>query len=211
MTSVSGDQKMFSAEEAADLDTEFDSWAEVMAAAEMAANTASRDARAGAVKSENPLFEPVDTEEEVTKEVTVEGLAAEVIQEEAAAVKEANPIFHWVEEGAEAEEAAIEEAATTTTTATTTTIATATTTQTAIATMAGVAVAVTTTTAAAAAELEEVAEQLSEEGRGATTAETQDVPDEESSFGGGASSSQIQSQSRVFDPGILKFLAYFQI
>jgi hypothetical protein len=62
-TSVSGDQKMFSAEEATDLDTEVDSWAEVMAAAEMAANTASRDARAGAVKSENPLFEPVDTED----------------------------------------------------------------------------------------------------------------------------------------------------
>ena len=135
----------------------------------------------------------------------MEGLAAEVIQEEAAAVKEVNPIFQLVEEGAEAEEAAIEEAAATTTTTT------ATTTQTAIATMAGVAVAVTTTTATATAELEEVAKQLSEEGRGATTAETQDVPEEESSFGGGASSSQIQAQSRVFDHGILKFLAYFQI
>ena len=54
----------------------------------------------------------------------MEGLAAEVIQEEAAAVKEVNPIFHLVEEGAEAEEAAIEEATTTTAAATTTTTTT---------------------------------------------------------------------------------------
>ena len=62
-TSVSGDQKMSLAERAAEGDAEADSWAEVMAAVGMAANTADRAARAGAVQAENPLFQSMGAEE----------------------------------------------------------------------------------------------------------------------------------------------------
>ena len=61
-TSVSGGTNIFLAEEPAEEDTEADSWAEVMAAAEMAQKAANNKARAGSVKSENPLFQPMGAE-----------------------------------------------------------------------------------------------------------------------------------------------------
>jgi len=49
-------------------------------------------------------------------------------------------------------------------------------------------------------------EQATEE---QATATAQDTAQEETVFGGGASSSQIQAQSRVFDPGIIDFFDIF--
>ena len=99
-TSVSGDQKMSFTEEAAEEDAEADSWAEVMAAAEMAQKAANNRARAGAVKTENPLFQSADAEEEAAEGVAVAGVAAGILSEEVAAVREANPVFQAVEEEA---------------------------------------------------------------------------------------------------------------
>ena len=62
-TSVSDGQKTILAEEAGEEDAVADSWAEVMAAVGMAADTANRAARAGALQAENPLFQSMGAEE----------------------------------------------------------------------------------------------------------------------------------------------------
>ena len=90
-------------EMAAEEDAEADSWAEVMAAAEMAQKAANNRARAGAVKTENPLFQSADAEEEAAEGVAVAGVAAGILSEEVAAVREANPVFQAVEEEAATE------------------------------------------------------------------------------------------------------------
>ena len=66
------------AEKAAD-GYEVDSWAEVMAAVGMAADTANRAARAGAVQAENPLFQSMGAKETA--------MAVASIMEEVAAVE----------------------------------------------------------------------------------------------------------------------------
>ena len=75
---------MFSEERAVEEDAEADSWAEVMAAAEMALKAVIRAAslRAGAVKSANPLFQLAYAEEEAAKGVVVAGVAAGILSEE---------------------------------------------------------------------------------------------------------------------------------
>ena len=204
-TSVSGDQKMFSEEQAAEEDAESDSWEEVLAAAYMAEKAANNRAKARAVKAENPLFQSMGADEtavvkepaaaattEWAKQATERAAEAEA-EAQQTAIREHNPLFQSMgaEEAAMAvadrveELTAVEVAVTVMAAAADTTADTA----------------ANTTVAATAQESTE--EQATEEQATATAQDT--AQEEEAEFGGGASGRQIWDQSRVFDPGTLIF------
>ena len=105
-TSVSGDQKMFSEEQAAEEDAESDNWEEVLAAAYMAEKAANNRAKARAVKAENPLFQSMGADEtavvkepaaaatttEWAKQATERAAEAEA-EAQQTAIREHNPLF----------------------------------------------------------------------------------------------------------------------
>ena len=206
-TSVSGDQKLCVAEMAAEEDAEADSWAEVVAAAEMAQKAANSRARAGRVRSENPLFQSVGAEEdaeadswseavaaatEATMEMAVAAIAvAEQITSQKAAeqttIREHNPLFQSMgtEEPAMTVTNRVEEVAAMEMTVT------------AVAAVAATAVEATTATVTT-----KVEEEATEAEEAADTVATQEeAPAEVQIIGGGANSSQIWDQSKIFDPG----------
>ena len=205
-TSVSGDQKMSLTEETAEEDAEADNWAEVMAAVGMAANTANNRAEAGAVQAENPLFQSMEVDEAAAVATTHTEQTMELIgHTEGAAgaetiVTEQNPLFQSMgaEEAAMAVANRVEEVVAVEIRATV---------------MAAVANATADTTgnATVAATVQDTAQESTEEQatEEQATATAQDTAQEETVFGGGASSSQMQAQSRVFDPGIINSFDIF--
>jgi hypothetical protein len=197
-TSVSGDQKMSSTEEAAEADAEANSWAEVMAAVGMAANAADSRAKAGAVQAENSLFQSMGAEETAasiaiataTLESTM-GMAATTVAEQTA-IRKYNPLFQSMgtEEAMAVADRGEEVAAV----------------EMAVTAMEAAADTTANTTVAATSQdtaQESTEEQAIEEQATATAQDT--TQEEEAEFGGGASGRQIWDQSRVFDPGTLRF------